>query len=479
MHDIDLKANMAKWYLELRETTNESFFDLYANENRYLVLCGGGGSGKSIFAGRKVLERATSEAGHRILVVRKVARTLKQSCFAQLVGQIHEHYNANHFKINQTDMSITHKNGSQILFAGLDDVEKLKSIYNITMIWVEEASEILETDLNQLDIRLRGESKYYKQIILSFNPIDITHWLKSRFFDKTKEGVTTHRSTYKDNKFLPAEDGAILESYKDTDPYYYTVYCLGEWGVYGKTVFNAQGIAERLSRLQRPISVGTFEGGFRCEENGCIKIYKDVDKRHPYVIGADTAGEGSDYFAAHVIDNITGEQVAVLHSQFDEDMFAKQIYELGKYYNNALVGIESNFSSYPAKELERLGYRNQYIREKADTFTGKVVKAYGFQTTAKTRPVAIAGLVKIARENVDYINDRETLEEMLTFIRNSKGRPEAQDGAHDDLVMSLAIAYAIRGQQSTKEIEEVRKAPVFYWDKPRENVISGGERVIV
>ena len=87
-------------------------------------------------------------------------------------------------------MTITHLNGSQIIFAGLDDVEKLKSIDNITMMWIEEASEINQADFHQLDLRLRGATKYYKQIIFTFNPVDINHWLKKRFFDVPYNNVT-------------------------------------------------------------------------------------------------------------------------------------------------------------------------------------------------------------------------------------------------------------------------------------------------
>ena len=207
-------------FKQLQERNNDTFLPLFWDMNRHLVLCGGGGSGKSIFAGQKVLERITSEQGHRILVCRKVARTLRESCFRQLIGQIREYYNHSDFTINKTDMTITYKNGSEIVFSGLDDVDKLKSIYHITSIWIEEASELDESDYNQLNIRLRDETKYYKQIITTFNPISATHWLKQRFFDKYADNVTTHRSTYKDNRFLNSDEGQTLEDFKDTDPYY-------------------------------------------------------------------------------------------------------------------------------------------------------------------------------------------------------------------------------------------------------------------
>ena len=458
MQDIDIKYEYALWYKNLKDTSNDSFFQLYTNKSRYLVLVGGGGSGKSIFAGRKILERVTSEPGHRWLVVRKVQKTIRESCFQQLKGQISDHYNSTDWTVNKTDMVMTYKNGSQILFAGLDDVEKLKSIYNITGVWIEEASEIDESDLNQLDIRLRGQTPYYKQILISFNPIDINHWLKKRFFDKSLEDATTHHSTYKDNKFLDAEAKKVLETYKETDPYYYTVYCLGQWGVFGKTIFDASIISLRLSQIHEPIKQGSFlfdyDGlkitNIRWQEDkdGFIKIYTDVKKGYPYVIGGDTSGDGSDNFTGQILDNVTGEEVAVLKHQFDEDIYARQMYCLGEYFNNALLSIEANFSTYPIKELERLGYKKMYIREREDTYTGSIVNAYGFKTTSLTRPVIIANLVQIARDNIELLNDRETLEEMLTFVRNEKGRPEAQNGSHDDLIMALAIAYNSRNQQS-------------------------------
>ncbi len=451
------KRRADAWYRALKRSSNRAFLPLFFDEHRYLVLCGGGGSGKSIFAGRKVLERVTTEPGHRWLVCRKVARTLRDSCFAQLRGQIADHYPTAGARFNLSDMRITFANGSEILFAGLDDVEKLKSIYDITGIWIEEASEITEEDFAQLDIRLRTVFPYYLQMILSFNPISITHWLKKRFFDTPDERARTHRSTYLDNRFLTEEARRTLEAFKDTDEYYYTVYCLGEWGVTGKTVFDGKAVTARLGEIPSAERRGLWEYGeegaglsdIRWTDSGSgpVVIYREPEEGRPYVIGGDTSGEGSDWFVAQVLDNVTGEQVAVLRHQYDEDTFAKQVYCLGKYYNDALVGLEANFSTYPIKRLEMLGYRNQFVREAEDTFTGGIRQAFGVRTDARTRPVMIGQLVEAMRGGIRTVNDRTTLEEMLTFVRNEKLRPEAEEGAHDDCVMALAIAWYIRPQQ--------------------------------
>lgn len=456
---IDELADVAAWYNQLIATNNRAFIPLFEDDHRYLVLKGGGGSGKSIFAGRKILERATTEPGHRFLVCRKVARTLRESCFRQLIMQAYDYYPYSGIKVNKSDMTISFANGSEILFAGLDDPEKLKSIYNITGIWIEEASEVLEGDFNQLDIRLRGETQFYKQIILSFNPISITHWLKGRFFDNPPADALVHESTYKDNRFLDEEGRKVLEAFKDTDEYYYSVYCLGEWGVTGKTVFDAKAITRRLAEKIQPKHIGYFEydddgrqlSNIRWvdDANGFIKIYAEPKQGYPYVIGGDTAGGdgGSDSFVAQVIDNTTGEQVCTMRHQTDEDLYARQIYCLGMYYNTALVAIEVNFSTYPVMELQRLRYPKQYVRETIDDYTQKPKSSFGFRTDSRTRPVIIAGLVKAARD-VSILLDKTTMEEMLTFIRNEDFRAEAEAGAHDDCVMALAIAHYVRPHQS-------------------------------
>jgi len=221
----------------LAELTNEAYHPYYLNDSRYLILYGGAGSGKSVFTAQKHLIRILNEPNHRILVVRKVARTLRHSVFALLRDLIAEWGLTKLFKINKSDMEITCVNGNQILFAGLDDVEKLKSITGITSIWIEEASEIAENDFNQLDLRLRGKSKNYKQITLTFNPISALSWLKSHFFDVIRPNVTRLKTTYLDNRFIDTEYKEMIEGLKDKDHVLYQIYALGEWGVLGNLIY--------------------------------------------------------------------------------------------------------------------------------------------------------------------------------------------------------------------------------------------------
>lgn len=193
------------------------------------------------------------------------------------------------------------------------------------------------------------------------------------------------------------------------------------------------------------------------DSNGPLRIRVHPEQAVPYVLGGDTAGTGSDKFGAHVLDNRTGNQVAVLHHQFGERMFVEQVYCLGLYYNTALIGIETNYSTYPQELLTWLGYPKMYVRQKLDTYTGKLVEAFGFETTTKSRPLIIDGLKDVAKQALETIHDYDTLGEMLTFVYDENWKPQAEEGEHDDLVMSLAISHYIRSQQTTRLIEETEK----------------------
>ena len=141
------------------------------------------------------------------------------------------------------------------------------------------------------------------------------------------------------------------------------------------------------------------------------------------------------------------------------------MYCLGVYYNEALLAIETNFSTYPIRELERIKYPNLYVREKEDSFTHQIIKSYGFRTTQITRPIIIQMVADMIRDYPVLINDRNTLNECLTFVRTDTGRAEALTGKHDDAVMSYGIALYIRPQQSfaTKILDENKKR--FKWSE--------------
>jgi phage terminase large subunit len=240
----------------------------------------------------------------------------------------------------------------------------------------------------------------------------------------------------------------------------------------GTCFFNKEIIIKRLNDIEgnKPLKRGyfsyTLDGNtiddieWIDDDTGYIKIFEDVKEGHPYVLGGDTAGEGSDNFTGLVIDNSNGKQVATLKKQLDEDEYSRQMYCLGTYYNTALIGIENNYSTYPTKKLQEYGYSNMFIREIEDNIAEKIVDKFGFVTNKATRPIILSILKEVFRDNISWINDVDILREALVFVRNDKGRPEAQLGEHDDLIMGLAITYYIREQQDYT-VKETKKQDTF------------------
>ena len=237
----------------------------------------------------------------------------------------------------------------------------------------------------------------------------------------------------------------------------------------GTGVFDNEQIVLRLERLPGPAGRGEFTDGEWTEsETGAITLYELPEEGVPYVLGGDTAGEGSDYFTAIVIDNVSGRIAAKLRQKYSEPEYVRQIYALGRFYNDALVAIETNFSTYPVMKLQEMEYPNQYSREREDTYTRQMRKSYGFRTDRQSRPRAIANLVEVFSSHPEWFTDRELLEEMLTFCYNEDHRPEALAGKHDDLVMGAAITYAVRHQQRMTVLTEP--------EKPREKLIDQMKR---
>lgn len=202
----------------------------------------------------------------------------------------------------------------------------------------------------------------------------------------------------------------------------------------------------------------------------------------PYVIGADTAGSGQDFWAAKVIDNISKKTVATLHKRsLDADRFTEQLICLGRLYHDALISIEANLSPYPIIVLtKKYCYHNVFMRERYDKTYDERTKEPGFLTTRATKPAAIDNLVTLFREFPDIECDRETLHEMSVFVRKEGGRTEAVEGEHDDLVMALAIAHMSASQQSITWLPVKHEIPDemkwFYGETEAEDDLASGMR---
>lgn len=212
---------------------------LYDYSHRYEVYYGGAGSGKSVFIAQKILLKALNDK-RKVLIIRKTLNSQKDSCWRLMLEQLSDLNIRPLCKVRVSDFAIELPNGSTFLFKGLDDSERIKSIVGITDIWVEEATELVEEDVEQLNLRLRTEADNL-QMFFSFNPVSKANWVYRRWFKDgaiITDDTVIHKSTYKDNRFLPDDYIATIEKMARTNPTYYRIYALGEFASLDKLVFN-------------------------------------------------------------------------------------------------------------------------------------------------------------------------------------------------------------------------------------------------
>lgn len=206
------------------------YHQLMAASKRFVLCYGGTASGKSYSAAQKEITIA-NERKVKTLVIRKVGNTLRDSVIPGFRARIDELELSSKFSENKSDRTLTHENGSQIVFRGLDDPDKLKSFEGLERIMVEEAAELEFEDFLELNRRARGRENI--QITLVFNPMHEEHWLKKHFFDRDDmehDCVKIH-STYKDNPHLTDKDREQIELLKHYNQNQYRIFALGEWGV--------------------------------------------------------------------------------------------------------------------------------------------------------------------------------------------------------------------------------------------------------
>lgn len=197
--------------------------------HRWEFWCGSAGSGKSFTIVQKLIIRCFREP-IRVLVCRRYATTLRNSCFALFKEVLAKWQLTSYVKMRETDMSITFPNGSTIIMVGLDTEEKLLSLTNISTVWIEEAYEVEKEKVEQLNLRMRGTAAN-QQLILSWNPISKNSYLYTLTVENPPSNSVFIHSVYKDNPFLSPEYVAALDEMATRNPAKYRVYGLGEWGV--------------------------------------------------------------------------------------------------------------------------------------------------------------------------------------------------------------------------------------------------------
>ena len=217
--NLDKKLFTPKFYPYLQDYSH-----------RWEFYMGSAGSGKSVFIHQKIIVRCLTQAGIRVLICRKTAESARETTFEECKNVLTSWKIIEYVQINKTDKTITFPNKSKIIFMGLDTETRLLSLSNISCVFVEEAFEVEENFIEQLNLRMRGQRRN-QQLILAWNPISKNSWLYRFTVENPPANSIFIHSTYKDNPFLNEEYISAIEELETRNPAKWKVYGLGQWGV--------------------------------------------------------------------------------------------------------------------------------------------------------------------------------------------------------------------------------------------------------
>ena len=315
--------------MNIKVKVNPAYLPFMNKHHFTQIYFGGSSSGKSFFICQKIV--LDNIAGANWLVCRNVANTIRKSTYNEIKKAISRMGFDEYYRFNGTDMIITNVlNGRQILFAGLDDPEKIKSISPaddvLHRVFIEEATETRRDSYMQLKKRLRGKSDISKHIIMAFNPILKSHWIYQEFFKEwednknyyesdnygatgTKKGYSLCilKTTYKDNIFLTEDDRALLEN--ESDPYYYNVYSLGNWGILGHIIFknwHTEDLSELIPQFDHIYNGLDF--GYSSDPNALIRVHLDKTRKKIYVFEEGGQAGMSDSELVNLCNDMIGDQ---------------------------------------------------------------------------------------------------------------------------------------------------------------------------
>ncbi|OAA91246.1 PBSX family phage terminase large subunit [Clostridium ljungdahlii] len=312
--------------MAVEKEVNPHFEDFIFNwDYKFYFLVGGYGSSKSYHVALKLILKLLQEK-RTALVVREVFDTIRDSCYSLLEEIIADMGLDDKIKCVTSPMQVKFPNGSKIIFKGMDKPSKLKSINNVSIVWIEECSEVKYAGFKELLGRLRHPSLSL-HMILSTNPVSKDNWTYKHFFrnDKKKifilddeelykKGIVIrnntyyHHSTADDNLFLPKSYTEQLDELKTYDPDLYRIARKGRFGINGRRVLPQFEVAphyevlQAIDNIKNPIKRVGMDFGFETSYNAIVRMCIDDDSKILYIYW--------EYYKNHMTDDRTAIEIA-------------------------------------------------------------------------------------------------------------------------------------------------------------------------
>jgi phage terminase large subunit len=327
--------------LDIEKAVNPRFESfLFDWDYREYLLVGGYGSSKSYHIALKLVLKCLEEK-RKVLVVREVYDTIRESCFdlfLEILGDLDLlEYNSSRKQTNKvrygvSPMQLHFPNGSKVIFKGMDKPGKLKSINGVSIVWLEEASEIKYGGYKELKGRLRHPTLSL-HFILSTNPVGTENWVYQHFFKRTnddgtehtilddqrlykqhtivKNGVYYHHSVVSDNLFVPESYVKTLDDMQTYDPDLYRVARLGQFGLNGIRVLPQFQVAPSHTEMMRAVDgipsrfkFTGFDFGFETSYNAVVRCAVDDREKVLYIYW--------EYYKNHMTDDRTADELLEL-----------------------------------------------------------------------------------------------------------------------------------------------------------------------
>lgn len=471
---------------------------------RIIGYGGAMGGGKSRAICEKALDYALEYPGVPIVIARQKHTAIVETTKKTMVEQVLDPRLIKWRKASMGEDYVQLVNDSVIHFIGLDDPVRWFSA-EIGVLIVDQVEECDEDTIVKLITRLRhpqspiGEfngQPIAGKVILSFNPENPGHWLQKWFLmggERTKHGFRKDAlmatgatkplgdaefffASARHNPHLPP--GYIEQTLDGLPEHLRRRYLDGIWEFISGTCYfdtDALGYFQGVAEETKPVMSGFTTGDVQADAkarlthdrskdpvrivpgSGALTVWKqpvreqrdavgNLRAAHRYVIAIDVSSGGStDYSGIQVFDVDAFEQVAEWQGKLDPDLVAVEAYRLGRIYNNALLvpEVTGGWGFSVEQELKRLRYPNLYTRKILDRLSKRWTDRTGWDTTVKTRAYMLDTLERVIREREVGIYSLRLVSELGTFVRDDRGRPAAQPGCNDDLVMSFAIAVTV------------------------------------